>query len=85
MQAAHAGYLGRMADFSHGPPYMLGVNQRRVPSMFDRLKVSLGHFRLPRIADLERDYLAASWSLDDLERRQREVEAGLFRRSAFDH
>lgn len=38
----------------------------------------------PRIADLERAYLDASVSMQDLERRQREVEGGLFRRSSFD-
>jgi hypothetical protein len=36
------------------------------------------------IAELERDYLNASVSRVDLERRQREVEGGLFRRSSFD-
>ncbi len=38
----------------------------------------------PRIADLERAYLEASVSRIDLERRQRDVEGGLFRRSSFD-
>jgi hypothetical protein len=36
------------------------------------------------VADLERAYLNASVSRIDLERRQREVELGLFRRSTFD-
>lgn len=46
---------------------------------------SLTSFRkLPSIAEIERDYLNASVSLTDLERRQREVERGLFRRSSFD-
>lgn len=39
---------------------------------------------LPRIADLERAYLNASVSRYDLERRQREIDNGLFRRSSFD-
>ncbi len=38
----------------------------------------------PSLAELERDYLNASVSLFDLERRQREVDNGLFRRSSFD-
>jgi hypothetical protein len=36
------------------------------------------------VAEVERDYLNASVSRIDLERRQREVENGLFRRSSFD-
>lgn len=39
---------------------------------------------LPTIRDLERAYLDASVSRIDLERRQREIELGLFRRSSFD-
>ena len=38
----------------------------------------------PSIRDLERAYLDAAVSRIDLERRQREVEGGLFRRSSFD-
>jgi hypothetical protein len=50
-----------------------------------KLFKSLISFRnLPTIAEVERDYLSASVSLTDLERRQREVERGLFRRSSFD-
>lgn len=46
---------------------------------------SLISFRnVPSIAEIERDYLNASISLTDLERRQREIERGLFRRSSFD-
>ncbi len=39
---------------------------------------------MPTIRDLERTYLNASVSRIDLERRQREIELGLFRHSAFD-
>lgn len=39
---------------------------------------------LPSRVEVERDYLNASVSLIDLERRQREVDNGLFRRSSFD-
>jgi hypothetical protein len=52
--------------------------------MFKLFK-SLMSYRGPSlIADIERDYLNASVSRIDLERRQREVENGLFRRSSFD-
>jgi hypothetical protein len=50
-----------------------------------KLFKSLISFRkFPTIAEVERDYLSASLSLADLERRQREIERGLFRRSSFD-
>ena len=39
---------------------------------------------LPSLAEVERDYLNASVNLVDLERRQREIDRGLFRRSSFD-
>lgn len=52
--------------------------------MFDRLKSAVRRFQLPTIAELERDYLNSSVSVIDLERRQREVERGLFRNSSFD-
>ena len=39
---------------------------------------------LPSLRDIERDYLNAAVSRIDLERRQREVDNGLFRRSSFD-
>ncbi|WP_164517330.1 DUF3563 domain-containing protein [Tabrizicola piscis] len=50
-------------------------------NIFKSLK-SLRNF--PSLAELERDYLNASVSRIDLERRQREVDNGLFRRSSFD-
>ncbi|MGQ0564841.1 MAG: hypothetical protein ACT4OK_07190 [Gemmobacter sp.] len=52
--------------------------------MFARIASALRGFRLPRIADVERDYLNAAESRTDLERRMREVDGGLFRRSHFD-
>lgn len=39
---------------------------------------------IPTIREVERDYLNASVSVIDLERRQREIDLGLFRRSSFD-
>jgi hypothetical protein len=52
--------------------------------MLNLFKSLLSHRGLPLIAEIERDYLNASVSRIDLERRQREVENGLFRRSSFD-
>jgi hypothetical protein len=52
--------------------------------MFTFFKLLVSGKAFPRIAELERAYLDASESRYDLERRQREVEQGLFRRSSFD-
>lgn len=52
--------------------------------MFNRLQTVLGRLRMPSIADQEHAYLSAAVSLVDLERREREVDQGLFRRSRFD-
>ena len=52
--------------------------------MFNLFKSLVSGKVFPRIADLERAYLNASVSRIDLERRQREVDGGLFRRSSFD-
>jgi len=52
--------------------------------MYNLFKSFIANLSLPRIAELERAYLNASVSRVDLERRQREVENGLFRRSSFD-
>ncbi|WP_103255534.1 DUF3563 domain-containing protein [Tabrizicola aquatica] len=52
--------------------------------MFNLFKSLVSGQAFPRIADLERAYLNASVSRYDLERRQREVDNGLFRRSSFD-
>ena len=53
--------------------------------MFNLFKSLVSGNAFPRIAELERAYLNNSVSLTDLERRQREIERGLFRRSSFDH
>ncbi len=50
--------------------------------MLNFIKTALRNF--PSVREVERDYLNASVSRYDLERRQREVENGLFRRSGFD-
>jgi hypothetical protein len=52
--------------------------------MVNLFKSLVSALSLPRIAELERAYLNASVSRIDLERRQREVESGLFRRSSFE-
>jgi hypothetical protein len=58
--------------------------RRKDTIMFNLFKSLVSGNAFPRIADLERDYLNASVSRIDLERRQREVENGLFRKSSFD-
>lgn len=52
--------------------------------MFNLFKSLISLRVRPLVAEIERDYLNASVSRIDLERRQREVESGLFRRSSFD-
>jgi hypothetical protein len=53
--------------------------------MYNLFKSLVSGKAFPRIADLERAYLDGSVSIMDLERRQAEIERGLFRRSSFDH
>lgn len=53
--------------------------------MFKLFKSLVSGKTFPRIADLEYAYLSGSTSLVDLERRQREIDQGLFRRSSFDY
>ena len=52
--------------------------------MFNLFKSLVSGKAFPRVADLERAYLNGCVSLIDLERRQREIDAGLFRKSSFD-
>jgi hypothetical protein len=52
--------------------------------MLTMFKSLISNRLFPTLGELERDYLNASVSRIDLERRQREVENGLFRRSSFD-
>lgn len=59
--------------------------EERTPDMFKLLKSLTSLRGFPSIAELERSYLNASVSRIDLERRQREVDNGLFRRSSFDY
>ena len=48
--------------------------------MFNLFRSLMSHRGLPQTAEFERDYLNASVSRIDLERCEREVESGLFRR-----
>jgi Protein of unknown function (DUF3563) len=52
--------------------------------MLNFIKSALSFHSFPSRREVERDYLNGAVSRYDLERRQREVEAGLFRRSSFD-
>jgi hypothetical protein len=60
------------------------VQEERTTAMFNLFKSLISLRVRPLVAEIERDYLNASVSRIDLERRQREVEGGLFRRSGFD-
>ena len=51
--------------------------------MFTMIKSLISRHSAPSEADLELAYLNASISLADLERRQREIEQGMFRRHSF--
>jgi hypothetical protein len=51
--------------------------------MFNLFKSLVSGNFFPRTADLERAYLDASVSRIDLERRQRDIDQGLFRKSSF--
>jgi hypothetical protein len=57
--------------------------ERSIP-MFNLIKSLKSLRNFPSIADMERSYLEGSVSLIDLERRQREIDSGLFRKSSFD-
>jgi hypothetical protein len=63
---------------------LCSVQEQRKPVMLNLLKSLKSLRNFPSLAELERDYLNASVSRIDLERRQREVDNGLFRRSSFD-
>lgn len=85
MHGLHGGYPLGMTAMLRCSTYVDPVNFNKGGfAMFDRLKSAVRRFNLPTIAEVERDYLNAAVSLVDLERRQREIERGLFRRSSFD-
>ncbi len=52
--------------------------------MYNLFKSLMSQRALRSVANLERAYLNASVSRYDLERREREVDQGLFRRSGLD-
>jgi hypothetical protein len=79
----------RITGLPDGPYYAavqrpIFKTRRKDHIMFNLFKSLVSGKAFPRIADLERAYLNASVSINDLERRQREVDGGLFRRSSFD-
>ena len=79
----------RITGLTDGPYYAavqrpIFKTRRKDNMMFNLFKSLVSGKAFPRIADLERAYLNASVSINDLERRQREVDGGLFRRSSFD-
>ena len=51
--------------------------------MLNLFKSMISHRSAPTTAEREMAYLNASISLADLERRQREIETGMFRRPSF--
>ncbi len=51
--------------------------------MFTRLKSLISRHAAPTRAERELAYLNASVSLADLERRQREIERGIFRHQSY--
>jgi hypothetical protein len=83
MRVAHGGASAVSVECCTAATYLLIKKKRTIP-MFNLFKSLISHRGLPLIAEVERDYLNASVSRIDLERRQREVEGGLFRRSSFD-
>ncbi|MCB6176563.1 hypothetical protein LHP98_00270 [Rhodobacter sp. Har01] len=50
--------------------------------MFDRLRNALKTLHVPSVEEMELRYLEGSVSRVDLERRQREIDGGMFRRSS---
>jgi hypothetical protein len=65
-------------------PIFLPRAEKKETTMFERFKSALRALRPPSYEELERAYLEQSVSRIDLERREREIERGLFRRG-FDH
>jgi hypothetical protein len=87
MHRTHSGKAQRGAAFCDAAFYFGGVNRKPKKEgsiMFDRLHSALGRLRPRSIAEQEHRYLSAAVSLIDLERREREIDQGLFRRSVFD-
>jgi hypothetical protein len=85
MRKTHGGYPLCIAVVLHCSDYVgaCELQQKGAFAMFDRLKSAVSRFKRPTIAEMERNYLNDSISMYDLELRQREVERGLFRKSAF--
>jgi hypothetical protein len=82
MRPVHDGVSLPNMECCNAATYLL--HRRRSEAMFNLFKSLIALRGASVIAEVERDYLNASVSRIDLERRQREVENGLFRRSSFD-
>jgi hypothetical protein len=82
MRLAHGGTSASGVERCTAATYLL--HRRRSEAMLNLFKSLIALRGASIIAEVERDYLNASVSRIDLERRQREVENGLFRRSSFD-
>jgi hypothetical protein len=82
MHGAHGGTTPSSLLCCDAASYLLSKKKGHI--MFNLFKSLVSGKAFPRIADLERAYLEGSASLVDLERRQREIDQGLFRRSSFD-
>jgi hypothetical protein len=83
MRPAHDGLSAASLECCGAAAYLLPKKKRSSP-MITLFKTLISNRVFPTLAELERDYLNASVSRVDLERRQREVDNGLFRRSSFD-
>ncbi|WP_205914583.1 hypothetical protein [Rhodobacter sp. SY28-1] len=82
LHLAHGGIPVMALQCRTAASYLLGKKKGHI--MFNLFKSLVSGKAFPRISDLERSYLDASVSRIDLERRQREIDAGLFRKSSFD-
>ena len=51
--------------------------------MFSQMASFFAIFRMPLTDEIEREYMNRSVSMADVERRQREIDSGLFRRDRF--
>ncbi|WP_374373071.1 hypothetical protein [Tabrizicola sp.] len=83
MHLTHDGTAEAVLQCCAAASYLQGTKKGHI--MFNLFKSLVSGKAFPRIADLERAYLEGSSSLVDLERRQREIDQGLFRRSSFDY
>jgi hypothetical protein len=65
--------------YTAAPRHPIFGTRRKDAEMMNLFKVLVSDMALPSVSERERAYLNASVSRFDLERREREIEAGLFR------